>query len=404
MEAASRGKTSELTALLIAPDRDLAGKFTATVPETRAFQILADHRTYPPQQTLDIRLRQLKPDVVLLDLATDLDTACELIRMTRSIDPQIQVIGLHHSNDSKAVVQSLRAGAAEFLSAPFNIEVQREAIARVLRLRVPDIPVEPEFGKVAIFSSTKPGSGATTLATQCAFAIRRITGKRVLLLDLDLLGGTIGFSLKLNHQYSMMDVLQRLDRLDATIWGALTTNLCGVDILPSPELPVHESLESSRLHDILEYARLLYDWVVVDLPCIFQRVSLLAMSETDRAYLVTTAELPSLHLTHKAITLLDQLGVGKERFEVVVNRMNKKDGLGGTDIQKIFNCSIHAQFPNDYFSLHRAVTLGQPLEGDGELGKAIESLVGKLTGSPAAERRRSDNLLTPRPALSQTLG
>ena len=33
-----------------------------------------------------------------------------------------------------------------------------------------------------------------------------------------------------------------------------------------------------------------------------------------------------------------------------------------------------AAFPNDYFSLHRVVTLGQPLGPEGELGKAIESL------------------------------
>ncbi len=210
MEGLARGKTSELTALLIAPDRDLAATFTATLPETHAFQVLADHRSYPPQQTLDIRLRQLQPDVVLLDLATDLDTACELIRMTRAIDPQIQVIGLHHANDSRAVVQSLRAGAAEFLSEPFEASVQGEAIARVLRLRQPETPGEPEFGTVVIFCSTKPGSGATTLATQTAFAVKRLTGKRVLLLDLDLQGGTIGFTLKLNHQYSMLDVLQRI--------------------------------------------------------------------------------------------------------------------------------------------------------------------------------------------------
>jgi hypothetical protein len=35
---------------------------------------------------------------------------------------------------------------------------------------------------------------------------------------------------------------------------------------------------------------------------------------------------------------------------------------------------VHASLPNDYFSLHRVVTLGQPLGPEGELGKAIERL------------------------------
>ena len=61
---------AEITALLIAPNRELAQQFLATLPQTRAFQILADLKSYPPQQTLEIRARQLKPHVVLLDLAT----------------------------------------------------------------------------------------------------------------------------------------------------------------------------------------------------------------------------------------------------------------------------------------------------------------------------------------------
>ena len=65
-------KDSQITALLIAPNRDLAQQFVATLPQTRAFQILADLKSYPPAQTLEIRIRQLKPHAILLDLATDL--------------------------------------------------------------------------------------------------------------------------------------------------------------------------------------------------------------------------------------------------------------------------------------------------------------------------------------------
>ena len=45
----------EITALMIAPNRDLAQQFLATLPQTRAFQILADLKSYPPHQTLEIR-------------------------------------------------------------------------------------------------------------------------------------------------------------------------------------------------------------------------------------------------------------------------------------------------------------------------------------------------------------
>ena len=44
---------SELTSLVISPNRELAQMFSATLPATRAFHILAELKTYPPAQTLE---------------------------------------------------------------------------------------------------------------------------------------------------------------------------------------------------------------------------------------------------------------------------------------------------------------------------------------------------------------
>src|SRR5579872_189262 len=112
---------AEIAALLIAPNRELAQQFLATVPQTRAFQIMADLKSYPPQQTLEIRARQLKPNVVLLDLASDLTAATELIRFIATLTPPVHVVGLHTHNDSSAILQSRREGASEFLYAAFEL-------------------------------------------------------------------------------------------------------------------------------------------------------------------------------------------------------------------------------------------------------------------------------------------
>jgi pilus assembly protein CpaE len=113
----------------------------------------------------------------------------------------------------------------------------------------------------------------------------------------------------------------------------------------------------------------------------------MAISECERAYLVSTTELPSLHLTRKALNLVDQIGFPKDRFHVLVNRMDRRDDISVTDMEKLFGVPVHASLPNDYFSLHRVVTLGQPLGADGDLGKAIEGLVLRMTGAFAAGKK-----------------
>jgi pilus assembly protein CpaE len=372
------GQRMELTALLIAPNRDLASAFQASVSETRAFQILADLKTYPTRQTLDIRLRQLKPDLVLIDAATNLDQAAELVEFVASYRPVTQVVGLHTGNSSEAIVRMLRCGACEFLHGPFDASVQQEAIARIRRLRQPEVSTQPEFGRVIAFASTKPGSGASTLATQTAFAIRRATGDRVLLVDLDLTGGTVGFYLKIHHDASIKDAFEHSDSIDPTTWTSLVANCDGIDVLPAPESPDNTSTEPNRLHDILEFARMLYGWIILDVPVIPHRTSLLAVSEADEAFLVSTSELASLHLTRRAVSVLDQLGFTRERYRVLINRSNKRDGIGASDMEKIFSCTVHQMFPNDYFSLHRVISLGHSLTSDCELGRTIDKYAANM--------------------------
>lgn len=393
----------ELTALLIAQKRDMAEQFTRAASQVQAFQILADMKSYPGLQALEMKLRQWRPQVVLLDVASDLDRAAEIIQFITSLGQECLIVGLHTDNHSETLLKVLRAGATEFLHAPFEPNSQREAVARLSRLCQPaqEINSSDENGSVVVFTSAKPGSGASTLATQTAFALRRSTGKKVLLADFDLMGGTIGFYLKVDHAYSLIEALQHADHLDPALWNSIVVNAGGVDILAAPLSPYTDPVENARLHVVLNYSRMIYDWIVVDLPLVFQRTSLITLSESDHAFLVSTSELPSLHLARKAVNMLEQLGLPKDRFRMVVNRVGKRDGIGTADMEKLFNCPVYSSVPNDYFSLHRVITLGQPLSGDGELGKAIDGLATKLAGQhEAAKKKASATLSAQKPALS----
>jgi len=388
---------NELTALLIAADQELARQFEAALSQARVFQVLASLKAYPTAQILDIRLRQLKPDVVFLDLQTDLAIAAGLIPSLCTRRPQVHVIGIHRENHPEAVVRSLRLGATEFLHSPFDPAMQRDAAVRVRRMGKPEAEeVLAEPGKVVVFSSAKPGCGSSTLAVQIAYSIRRLTSARVLLVDLDLAGGTLGDSFRIESGYSTLDALRDSEQTDPASWASLMTHREGIDVLPPPAAPSAESVEPARLHDVFEHARALYDWTIVDAPVIFQRVSLLALSESDKAFLVTTPELPSLHLARRAVGMLSDLGFGKERFQVILNRTSRRDGIGGSDVEKILGCPVKGSVPNDYDALRRA---GPAPEG--ELGRALQDLASQISGAAPVQKRRSTGAAVFIPAVSE---
>jgi len=69
----------ELTALAILPNRSLAQQFLGALPESRAFHILAEGTGYPTAAKLESQLREVRPQVVLLDVSTNLPQAAALI-------------------------------------------------------------------------------------------------------------------------------------------------------------------------------------------------------------------------------------------------------------------------------------------------------------------------------------
>jgi pilus assembly protein CpaE len=396
------GKPVELKAVLIAPDRELAGQFCRTLPETRAFQIVADLKRYPTDQTLEIRLRQFQPEVVLLDVASDLEAACALIRRLASLRPPMPVIGLDAASRPEVVMRVLRIGASEYFAAPFEAGVLREAVAAIVRLRRPQPSAEAEPGKVIAFASAKPGSGASTLASQTAFALQRLTGKRVLLADLDMAAGTAGFYAGVRGKCSFLEALDQAERADPSAWASLTDDCRGVDVLAAPATPREMPLDAVRFRQVLDQARGLYAWTLLDLPAIFHRVSLLALAGADRTFLMATTELPSLHLARKAVRLFAEVGLDPDRFELVINQVGRREGMSGQQLEKILGCPVRIWLPDDHPRLHQAVARGESVDPACGFGEAVEGLAGRMAGASRGEKRKVDLFLNAGPAYAGT--
>jgi pilus assembly protein CpaE len=294
----------------------------------------------------------------------------------------------------------LRFGATEFLYAPFEISIQEAAISRIQKLLQPSGLNDRARGRVVAFSSAKPGAGASTLAVQTAYALRRATGRRVLVADFDLLSGSAAFYLNAQHDYSLVDVLEHSERISHDFWSTVTVDADGIDVLPAPDMPCTGGVDQKKINEVLEHARNNYEWTVVDLPCIFHRLSLVTVMESDRAFLVSTPELASLHLARRAVKLLTQIGMDSQKFQVLINRVDSRDDLGTGNLTKLFDCRVDSSLPDDKLGIQRVVTLGKPIEGETDLGRAIDTLAGKLMGSLPDKKPVVRQLLA-RPAFSQ---
>ncbi len=383
--ANSSHSSRPLAAVAILPNRTLAQQFLRALQESGAFQIAAEWTGYPALEKLESLFRPQRPDVLLVDVTADLPAATAIIRAAAGMAPPLPAIALHLANEVNALLECLRAGAAEFLYAPFTRQLQLQAVARIANLLPGEQGAEAHRGRLVAFASAKPGSGSSTLAAHSAFALHDVTGQRILLVDFALSSGTTRLLFKLPGTPSLAHALSALEKNGlpdlAETWAPLVQRKGGVDVLPAPDTLSVGNADPSKLRRILECARSVYDWVVVDLPSVFERLSLLMLPEADHGFLVTTPELPSLHLTRKAVSMLAQLGLSLETFHVIVNRAGKADDVTLEAMAKIFKAPVYATFPNDYLSLHKALSAGQPV-GSCALERALWEFAHMMCSQP----------------------
>ena len=112
------------------------------------------------------------------------------------------------------------------------------------------------------------------------------------------------------------------------------------------------------------------------------------LPESEHGFLVTTPELPSLHLTRKAVSLLAQIGLSLKNFHVIVNRAGRADDVTLEAMAKIFRAPVYATFPNDYLSLHKALSAGQPI-GPCPLERALWQFAQTICSQPRRAETRA---------------
>ncbi|HTQ55943.1 MAG TPA: hypothetical protein VMI94_15855 [Bryobacteraceae bacterium] len=354
-------------------------------------RVVMEQRDVANWPALIERLKSLRPEVVLLDI-TDLPLRLEeAVRTVRTALPESMLVVLDTAAQSETILKAVRSGANEFLYPPLGDNL-RQAFERAAEVRPRVRDNGRPAGKVLGFFSAKGGSGATTIACHLAVELGRLSvqrAERVLLADLDLQSGIVGFLMKVKSSYSVLDAVQNLHRLDASYWNALiSADWPGLEILSAPNgyLP-KDPVAGEALGKVIAFARTQYAWTVVDLGCTLNLATVTVLDEIDDVYLITTLEVPSLHQAKQAVQTLVNAGFGN-RLRVILNRTPQRPDVTAEELERILGFAIDSMLPNDYYALYDAFCKGKLLPPATHLSRQISNLAMRLAGAPVEKGKR----------------
>lgn len=372
-------------ALFICPNqkiiRDLAPLLRERLPTFSGHDLNA----YPPRYQLAEVLNSESPNLCLLEISEPREPGLALIPELLRINAKLPIIVVLANNDPELVLRCLRQGASDFLIPPFTPDQVEAALQKVARLR----PAQPvNSGKVYCIMPAKGGCGASTIACNVAYKLKR-GEKQVLLADLDPLAGTLSFLLKIKSNFSFLDALARSQDIDADLWRAVVTARHGVDVLLSPEVMTEGMSELKDASSIVEYARGLYDLIVLDTGGVYGDWNLSQAQMADEILLVTTNELTALQAVQRALSYLDSNNVPRYKLRLIVNRYDRHTGLSKDVIGTALHTDVFHILPSDYEAIQKSLMEGKPLAHTTAFGKSVAGLVERLEGAAEPAKKNS---------------
>jgi pilus assembly protein CpaE len=373
-------------ALFICPNAQIIRDLAPLLSRHLANFAGAELKAVPNRHQIAEALAVEQPNLCFLEVDDAPDRALGAIPDLLRTDPKLPIVVVLSSNDPELVLRCLRQGASDFLITPFNPEHVEATLQKISRLQ-PSRAKNP--GKVYCVMPAKGGCGASTIASNFAYQLRRFADKRILLADLDPLAGTLSFLLKIKSNYSFMDVLARVHEIDADLWRAMVTNRQGVDVLLSPEVMTEGMTELTDASSIVEYARNAYDLVVLDTGSVYGEWNLSQAQIADEILLITTNELTALQALQRALSYLDSNNIGRYKIRLIVNRYDRHVGLSKDVIGTALHTDIFHILPTDYEAIQKALMEGKPLPANTTFGKAVAGLVERLTGGSEPPKKNS---------------
>jgi pilus assembly protein CpaE len=371
-----------LNAVIVCPDSHLREELEARLRCFGSVRLLRAFIDYPDSYGFTHLAGSWVPDVVFVSTES-LDRALAAVPIFEREHPGIQVVGIDRENPARGLIEMIRAGVREFISAPFHAAELNDVLQRLsqrLQTRPPAEPATP----VISFLPAKPGVGASTIALNTSVAMSRLQDRRVLLADLDLSAGMVQFMLKLTLSKSVKDAAERAHEMDEALWKRLVSSIGGLDVLPSGPIDPRRCVSAVQVRQLVGHCRSSYAAVCVDLSGNMEEHALEVLQMSEHLLTVCTPELASLHHAQQRMAFLKGLHL-EGRVKLILNRWSKDAVVSAREVEEMVGAPVLAVIANDYRGVQKAIQTGQPVSSDSPMGKQIEQLAMSLIGAGPAK-------------------
>ena len=205
-------------------------------------------------------------------------------------------------------------------------------------------------GNIVCVFGVKGGIGKSILTLNLAGIVSNLK-KRVLIVDMDLYGGSISIILNKNVNKTIYNLVDDFNNNRYDNFNDYITKYNDyIDYLACPKDPRKANkIDSSYIEILLDKAKFNYDLILIDTTHILDEISLTVLDKSDNILLVVSNDMLDIKNMRSLISIFKDLDIRK--YKVILNNSfrNDKSYFNLYDIKNIINSNIDYEISNKFY-------------------------------------------------------
>lgn len=351
-----------------------------------AFEYFEVADEFPEYLELFDNISSCDKSILIVDLSYDADTKLAFISDVTQNIRNCRVLAVSDNPSVDLIVRAMRSGAKEFLPLPL---IKTEFVETIVKLNesLYSVPKKNTRCKIISVFSNKGGIGKTSIASNLALELAKITKENVALLDLNFQLGDITTFMDLKPSFNISYMLENLDKMNddfllSTMEKYRQTNL--YVLADPPFFKQAADILPEHITKLFSMLKKTFSYIVVDAESSFDAKNIAALTESDLIFLVTVANLPALRNAQRCLELFERLGFDCNKTQILLNRYMENDEVSIDDVENVMGRKIYWKIPNNYFTMMSSINKGIPVSDinpDSNVAKSYRGLALHLTDS-----------------------
>lgn len=324
-------------------------------------------------------VKELVKAFVIVDISEYPDPGLNFIAKISQEFPSCKILALSDRPTVDLIVKVMRSGAKEFLSLPIIKNEFFDVLSKTYQELSGQAKKKSKCRVLTVFSN-KGGIGKTSIASNLALELAKITKENVALIDLNFQLGDITTFLDLKPSFNISYMLHNLDKINEDFLLSTLEKYKDTSLYVLADPPYFKQADDispkqiSKLFDILKDT---FSYVVVDTCAGFEGKTMTALENSDLIFLVTIVNLPALRNCQRCLELFEKLGFDKSKTQILINRYMENDEIKADDVEEVLGRKIFWKIPNNYFTMMSAINKGVPvseINSDSNVARSYKEL------------------------------